>query len=181
MLVHWSVCPHITSKTDYIAIPLRLGLGDPLVRREVAPIYMYIRDYVGWLVGPSVRPSVCPHDEILRNLLMWKTGYVAIRCLFWEQSCSISLGVWLHMVKHMENQKILSNSFCGPPPEHIWASGPSLRIIEENKEFSGSYTGLESKANRLHIPPYKRPCGPVTSIFMPKINVNSSFFSSSFV
>jgi hypothetical protein len=26
----------------------------------------------------SVHLSVCPHDEILRNLLMWKTGYVAI-------------------------------------------------------------------------------------------------------
>jgi hypothetical protein len=31
MLVGGSVCPYITSKTDYIAIPLRLGFGDPLV------------------------------------------------------------------------------------------------------------------------------------------------------
>jgi hypothetical protein len=29
-LVHWLVCPHITLKTDYVAIPLRLGFGDPL-------------------------------------------------------------------------------------------------------------------------------------------------------
>jgi hypothetical protein len=33
---------------------------------------------VRWLVGLSVHPSVCPHDEILQNLLMSKTGYVAI-------------------------------------------------------------------------------------------------------
>jgi hypothetical protein len=33
---------------------------------------------VGWLVGPLVRPSVCPHNEILRNMLTWKTGYIAI-------------------------------------------------------------------------------------------------------
>jgi hypothetical protein len=33
---------------------------------------------VGRLVGWSVRPSVCPHDEILQNLFTWKTGYVAI-------------------------------------------------------------------------------------------------------
>jgi hypothetical protein len=31
LLVCWLVGPHITSKTDYVAIPLRLGLGDPLV------------------------------------------------------------------------------------------------------------------------------------------------------
>jgi hypothetical protein len=37
-----------------------------------------IRDYVGWSIGRLVRPSVCPHDEILQNLLTWKTGYVAI-------------------------------------------------------------------------------------------------------
>jgi hypothetical protein len=30
------------------------------------------------LVGPSVGSSVCPHNEILRNLLTWKTSYVAI-------------------------------------------------------------------------------------------------------
>jgi hypothetical protein len=29
-------------------------------------------------VGRSVGPSVCPHDEILQNLLTWKTGYIAI-------------------------------------------------------------------------------------------------------
>jgi hypothetical protein len=37
---------------------------------------------IGPLVGPSVRPSVhlsvCPHNEILRNLLTWKTGYIVI-------------------------------------------------------------------------------------------------------
>jgi hypothetical protein len=30
------------------------------------------------LVGPSVVPLVGPHDEILRNLLTLKTGYMAI-------------------------------------------------------------------------------------------------------
>jgi hypothetical protein len=29
--IRWLVCPHITSKTDYVAIPSRLGFGDPLV------------------------------------------------------------------------------------------------------------------------------------------------------
>jgi hypothetical protein len=33
---------------------------------------------VGRLVRLLVRPSVCPHDEKLRNLLTWKTGYIAI-------------------------------------------------------------------------------------------------------
>jgi hypothetical protein len=37
-----------------------------------------IRDCVGWSVGRLVGWSVCPHDEILRNLLIWKTGDVAI-------------------------------------------------------------------------------------------------------
>jgi hypothetical protein len=30
-LVGWLVGPRITSKTDYVAFPLRLGFGDPLV------------------------------------------------------------------------------------------------------------------------------------------------------
>jgi hypothetical protein len=38
MLVGWSVCPHITSKTDYVAIPSRLGFGDPLVYETCAVI-----------------------------------------------------------------------------------------------------------------------------------------------
>jgi hypothetical protein len=33
---------------------------------------------VGWLVHPLVGWSMCPHDEILQNLLTLKTGYVAI-------------------------------------------------------------------------------------------------------
>jgi hypothetical protein len=33
-LVRWLVCPHITSKTDYVAIPSRLGFGDLLVQEE---------------------------------------------------------------------------------------------------------------------------------------------------
>jgi hypothetical protein len=33
-LVRWSVCPHITSKTGYVAISLRLGFGNNLVLRH---------------------------------------------------------------------------------------------------------------------------------------------------
>jgi hypothetical protein len=49
-------------------------------------LYKSLRWLVGWLVGwlvrwsvgPLVRCSVCPHNEILQNLLTSKTGYVAI-------------------------------------------------------------------------------------------------------
>jgi hypothetical protein len=41
-------------------------------------ILSYIGPSVGPLVRPLVRWLVCPHDEILRKLLMWKIGYVAI-------------------------------------------------------------------------------------------------------
>jgi hypothetical protein len=39
---------------------------------------IFRHEVVGWLIGPLVHCSVCPHDEILRNLLTSKTGYVAI-------------------------------------------------------------------------------------------------------
>jgi hypothetical protein len=34
--VRWLDCPHITSKTDYVAIPSRLGFGDPLVSERLS-------------------------------------------------------------------------------------------------------------------------------------------------
>jgi hypothetical protein len=49
-----------------------------------------------------------------------------------------------------ESKNTFKNLF-GQAPEHVWASGLGLRIIEENKEFSGSYTGLKSKTNRWKV------------------------------
>jgi hypothetical protein len=40
--VGWLVYPHITSKTDYVAIPSRLGLGDPLVLLQMHVIDLNI-------------------------------------------------------------------------------------------------------------------------------------------
>jgi hypothetical protein len=45
MLVGWSVFPHITSKTDYVAIPSRLGYGDLLV--------FWIQEFQNFSVKPD--------------------------------------------------------------------------------------------------------------------------------
>jgi hypothetical protein len=41
-------------------------------------------------VRPSIHPSICPHDEIMRNLLTSKTVYVAI---------ALRLGFGINLVK----------------------------------------------------------------------------------
>jgi hypothetical protein len=71
--VGWLVCPHITSKTDYVAIPLRLGFGDNLVLSSPLNIVL-VRLALVWSDTVSLDPF--RSDQIWAYLVRFRPGQI---------------------------------------------------------------------------------------------------------
>jgi hypothetical protein len=70
-LVGWLVHPHITSKTDYVASPSRLGFSDPLVFLSISESVVFLcTETQNLLIWGLIQINVMNH-LIGSNAALW--------------------------------------------------------------------------------------------------------------